>query len=357
MKKMNNKLTLFLLLFEASASVHAQLVCQQNEVDCGQTLYQHPITATYELQNNGGSTLVISDVDLDGGCSQATLSKKSIAPGQKCEFSFIYDAQLLGHFVKQALITYHGGPDSTLLLAMKGEVCAELKDYSSFYPYAMGNLLTDKDGLEFDDVSKGEHPFQEINILNNSQHPMIPNIQHLPSYLSVASYPEKLEPGQSGKLTVTLLSEELPDYGLNQSIVYLASHLGDKISSDNEMPVSVVLLPNLKKFEGRNIKYAPQLKLSTTSLDLGKMKGKNRKKATIQLTNTGRLNLKITKVQMFTKGLQLTLDKTTLRPGESGKLKIVADVDVLKKTRTKPRILMITNDPKQSKIEIPVIVQ
>jgi hypothetical protein len=39
-----------------------------------------------------------------------------------------------------------------------------------------------------------------------------------------------------------------------------------------------------------------------------------------------------------------------LEPGESTKLKITANKDQLKKVRTKPRVLMITNDPDNAKV-------
>jgi hypothetical protein len=60
---------------------------------------------------------------------------------------------------------------------------------------------------------------------------------------------------------------------------------------------------------------------------------------------------------MFTKGLKLTLNKKELKPGEQAKMKIVGDCDYLRKSRTKPRILMITNDPDQSKLVININVK
>ena len=57
---------------------------------------------------------------------------------------------------------------------------------------------------------------------------------------------------------------------------------------------------------------------------------------------------------MFTEGLQISLGKSTLQPGESTKLKITARREELLKARTKPRILMITNDPDKSKVVITI---
>ena len=85
--------------------------------------------------------------------------------------------------------------------------------------------------------------------------------------------------------------------------------------------------------------------------------GKSKKKDEIQLSNIGRTPLTISSLRMFTPGLKISLGKSTLQPGESTKLKITAERDELKKARTKPRILMITNDPDKSKVVININIK
>ena len=122
--------------------------------------------------------------------------------------------------------------------------------------------------------------------------------------------------------------------------------------------MSVVLLPNTTLYAGSNKQYAPHLELSADSLTLGVVKGKKRKSEVITITNTGRTALKISSLQMFTKGLKVTLDKRELQPRESTKLKIaMSDRSQLLKARQKPRVLMITNDPDHAKVVIKVNVK
>ena len=60
---------------------------------------------------------------------------------------------------------------------------------------------------------------------------------------------------------------------------------------------------------------------------------------------------------MITAGLEVSLNKTELQPGESARLKITADAQELKKVKQQPRILMITNDPDNAKVMINVNVK
>ncbi len=360
---MKNKfLTTALLAFTALSLQAQQLVVESETIDCGRTVYQAPVSATFKLKNTGSRRVHIDQVKADCGCTEVVVSDKDLKGGDECTVKLVYNAQMLGHYVKMAAVSYHTShaqaeeKGKPIYLTMRGIIQAEVKDYSNSYPFAMGKLLADKNVLEFDDVNRGDFPQQEIHVMNNGDQAMVPNIQHLPSYLSAMSTPEKLMPGRAGKIVVTLDSKKIHDFGLTQTSVYLASYLGEKVSPDNELPISVVLLPDLKSFEGSNKQYAPKMSLSTESLELGNIKGKTHRKAQLILTNTGRTTLKISSVQMFTKGLQLTLGKRQLEPGESTKLKITGDLELLGKSRTKPRVLMITNDPDQSKVVIHINV-
>lgn len=358
---MNSKTLIALLLSVSALSVQAQqLTVAQPVIDCGKTGYKVPSTATFELRNTGKRPIQIDDVKADCGCTSVELSKKELAAGEKCTVKLTYDAHLLGHYEKRAVVTSHEqlpGDATPLKLTMKGIVLAEVQDYSKVYPFTMGQLLADKDVLEFDDVNRGDRPQQEIHVLNNGTQPVVPNVQHLPSYLTAVAIPERLMPGRVGKVVVTLNSELIHAFGLTQSTVYLASHLGEKVSPENEVPVSVVLLPDLSSFGGMGKQYAPKMVLSAPAIELGNVGGKKRKKAEIMITNTGRTTLDISSLQMFTPGLTLTLDKRKLEPQERTRLKVVGNLELLAKTRTKPRVLMITNDPDHAKVVIPINIK
>ena len=159
-----------------------------------------------------------------------------------------------------------------------------------------------------------------------------------------------LNPRHSGKILITLNSEKIHDYGLTQTNVYLAQRLGERVSSEREIGVSAVLLPEISHIAGSDI---PELALSDTVLNIN-FAGKAKKTGEIILYNPGKATLEISSLQLFTRGLKVTLGKRTLAPGETTKLKITAYASDLKKIRTRPRVLMITNAPKHQKVIITI---
>ena len=352
--KIQRLISLSFLIFPLSFTpVLAQrLTVSNTNVNAGRTGFQQPITAIFELKNKSRKKLLIESVKPDCGCTAVEFPKE-VDGGANFTIKMTYDAKMLGHFQKMAVVTSNGST-KPVFLTMKGVVLPETLDYSGTYPLSMGDLLLDKNELEYDDVSKGDAPQQEIHILNNGEEMMHPNIMHLPPYLSATVMPEDLAPGKSGTITITLNSDKLRDFGLTQTSVYLAQRLGEKVSQNNEIPISAILLPHLQDYDQLSKQIAPNLQMSSTEVDFTNFEGKKKKASELILQNIGKTTLKITSMQLFTTGLKVTLSKQTLEPNEIATLKITGIAEDLAKLRRSPRILMITNDPDHAKVIITI---
>lgn len=350
---MNRKtITTFLLLLLVLPVSAQKLIATKTTIDVGKTGFQQPVTAVFEFQNKGVHRLMIESVLPDCNCTVVEYPKTVIGKGEKFQVKMTYDAKQLGHFDKQAAIISNG-TKKPVYIRMKGVVLENYQDFSGDYPIEMGAMRIDQNELEFDNVNKGETPIAQIHVLNNGTSLMRPNLMHLPTWLSATVSPEEIRPGRTATISVTLNSAKISDYGLTQASIYLAANPGDKATKENLIGVSTVLLPSFAKMTNVQKQYAPKMYLSSDQVDIV-FDGKSKKKTEIQISNIGRTPLSISSLQMFTQGLQISLGKSTLQTGESTKLKITAQRDELRKARTKPRILMITNDPDQSKVVITI---
>lgn len=343
-------LPLFLLTLIPFSATAQKLVAEKTTVDVGRTGYQMPITATFEFKNKSHRHLKISEVRPDCHCTSIEFPKEQIGAGNSFQIKMTYNARQLGHFDHQAAIISNASK-KPLYIRMKGVVQADYQDFSGTYPVEMGELRLDKDALEFDDVNKGFEQVQELHIYNNGTRVYQPNLMHLPSYLTAVVVPERLAPNRAGKMTVTLHSDKLHDYGLTQTAVYLAGNPGDKVSPDHEISVSAVLLPAFVEMTAEQRQRAPKLQMSKQTIDIT-FDGKKKKADVIELTNQGQTELDISSLQMFTGGITVSLGKSKLQPGQSTKLKVTAIRDEVLKLRRRPRVLMITNDPDKGKIVI-----
>ena len=321
----------------------------------GVVLWKHPATATFTIKNDGNKPLVISNVTTSCGCTVADWTKEPIAPGATGVVSSTFDAKALGHFYKDIGV-YCNASDRPIYLTLSGEVSADPKNYTLTHPYEFDAIRLDKEAIEFDDTNKGDKPTMEILVANTSSEVYTPVLMHLPPYLEAVAVPERIGKKGTGKIKVTLDTDKLPKFGLTTATVYLSRFPGDKVSEENSIPVSAVLLPDFSNMSQQQRLNPPAIELSATELTIPPLEENAKKKLTVVVKNVGKSDLEITDLQVFNPALGVQLKKRVLKPGAQTKMKITAYGKYLKKVKGTPRVLMITNDPNCPKIIVKVNV-
>ena len=246
--------TLLFLCVVACMSLWAQpkISFDMTTKDLGYVLWRTPATVTYQFTNTGDKPLVISNVTTSCGCAKAQWTEEPVPAGGKGKITVVFDAEAIGHFYKDVGV-YCNAASLPIYLDFNGEVTADAKNYSFTHPYAV--------------------------------------LMHLPPYLEAKAVPEKLGRGKTGKILVTLDSEKLPKLGITRASVYLSRFPGDKVGSENEIPVSVALLPDFSKLTEQQKNNPPQITLSAKELEFVDLKPNQKKSQTIVISNTGRRSL------------------------------------------------------------------
>ena len=321
----------------------------------GVVLWKHPATATFQIKNDGDKPLVISNVTTSCGCTVADWTKEPIAPGATGVVTSTFDAKALGHFYKDIGV-YCNASARPIYLMLGGEVSADPKNYTLTHPYEIGAIRLNKAAIEFDDTNKGDKPTMEILVANTTSDVYTPVLMHLPPYLEAVAVPERIGKKATGKIKVTLDTDKLPKFGLTTATVYLSRFPGDKVSEENAIPVSAVLLPDFSNMSQQQRLNPPAVQLSATEFTVPPLAENAKKKLTVVVKNVGKSDLDITDLQVFNPALGVQLKKRVLKPGAQTKMKITVYGKYLKKVKSAPRVLMITNDPNCPKIVIRVNV-
>ena len=349
-------ITILSAILSSSSVLKAQprLTSNTENVSFGQIEWKHPVTAEYVITNTGDSPLVLTQVEPDCACIVVNWTQDPIAPGEKGVLKVSFDAETLGRFRKSVAI-YSNARPNVAFLHFEGEVVTKVKDHTQTHPYLIGRIRLDCDAIDFPDAHKGEHPVKEIHIVNLSPQAYEPVLMHLPPYMEMEAVPDVLQQGESGIIRLTLNTERLVDLGLTRTSVYLSRFMGDKVSDENEIPVSAILLPDFSHLTEQERDKAPVIRLSTTRVDmLSRLEKKKRVREDIVITNDGQSPLVINKIQTFHPAINISLKKSVLKPGESAKLHVTLVRRNLRKKRRHLRLLMITNDPIHPKVQIDV---
>lgn len=352
MKKQFYTSLIALILLAATASAQARFSSNTENYQFGQIEWKLPVTATFVVTNTGDQPLVLTEVEPDCACTIARWTQSPIAAGAKGTIEVTFDAKALGRFHKSVAI-YTNATPNLVRLQLSGEVVREIKDFTRTHPYQIGDIRIDRKELDFPDSHRGEHPSLRIGVVNQSAAPYEPVLMHLPTYLKAEASPTVLQQGEKGVITLTLDTERLTDLGLTQASVYLSRFLGDKVGAENELPVSLVLLPDFSGLSETERANAPAIRLSTTEADLSAVLAKKSKaRQDIQVTNTGRSALEISKLQVSHPAISVSLKKNLLQPGETTRLRLTVQKKNIDKARRPLRLLLITNDPQQPKVVI-----
>ena len=320
----------------------------------GEVQFQTPRQFSLGFTNKGDKPLLIKEVKASCGCLDVSYPKTPIAAGSRGEIALTYDAKLLGSFYKEVEVLTNAS-EAPVYIAIQGIVVTEVHDYSDEFPIDLGNVRLETNVVEFEDVNRGDRPTAELRILNADRVAFRPELMHLPPFLSASCEPENIPAGKAGTIRLTLDSERLHAFGLNQTSIYLSRYIGDKIGDTNEILVSAILLPSFADMGDKSL--APELSISESSVEMEPISGKKAVSRNIILTNTGKSDLHIQQVQVFNKALSVSISNSTIRPGKSTKLKITVTARYLHKSKGRMRVLLITDAPGQAKQYINIEVK
>ena len=320
-------------------------------LNVGEINFQQPRRVTFTISNKGTAPLLVTSVNSSCGCTSVEWPRAAIAPGESAAIEATYDAQMLGSFHKE-LEVWTNASEEPVYLTFQGRVVTSLTDYEGTFPIDIGVARLSTNVVEFDDVNRGDQPEAIIMVLNNSRTNYRPELMHLPSYLSASYHPEMLAGGRVGRIVLRLDSERLKNYGLTQTSVYLARKLGDKVSSDNEIDVSAILLPGFANLSPDELAKAPRMNIEHDSLVFALEKDKET--LTTYVSNTGQRPLNVRSVQVYGKGFSVKIGNRVIKPGKRVAMKVTALKGMIQNNKSTPRILLITDDPMHPKSVVTV---
>lgn len=351
-------LTLYMMAVAAVCAAQPKFTSNTEMQNLGQIEWKHPADVQYVISNTGTAPLVLTGIEPDCACTVAQWTKTPIAPGGKGTVRLTFDAEALGRFHKSVAILTNAAPH-VIYLYFQGEVVRHLTDFSRTHPYQIGQIRIDRNAIDFPDVALGGGSrSMHIGVVNLSDNAYEPVLMHLPSYIDMEASPSVLPKGGQGTLTLTLHPERLSDMGVSRASVYLSRFTGDKVSKDNELPLTATLLPDFTGMTESERLNAPHIDIDTTAIDMKELLEKKHKaRKDIEMTNTGHTPLHIIKLQVLHPALGIRLKKNVLQPGESTRLRVtVSKRNAGKHHRHQEqlKLIMITNDPTQPKIAIDI---
>lgn len=339
------------LLTIFSAPVFAQqakqLQFQEETHDFGNvTENQGPVTHDFLFTNNSSKPVKILSVQASCGCTTPGWSKEAVAPGKTGFIQASFDPKgRPGFFTKSLTVSTDLDP-TPIILQIKGQVSGggEEVDDTGF-GVSNGSLRFKVSAFNMGKVLlKDEFTTKEFQVINGGDKPVkFIGKATAPAHIRVEAIPAILPAGGKGIIKVSYNGKLKNQYGFQSDGIDLTTD--DEVNAVKSFSVYATLEDHFPQLSADELNKSPQLKLSETSIDFGRIRSNTQVVREIPFTNTGKKELAIKSVQGNCTCVAAIANKTTLKPGESSSIKVTFDPQDRTGTQTKA-VTVYTNDPR-----------
>ncbi len=310
----------------------------------------------FSFTNKSANDFVINRVLTTCNCTDAKWPQTIIKPGGKGVVTVTFrPAGLAGDILKELKVFANYSDAQFYILNIEGkikhpELLVDQQTMTNPVNY-YGYLRFSKYQLFYGTIKNNSKATQSFMVVNDHSSPIsIGEIKSPKPFITVSANEMEVDPGDTGTINVTIDATMINDFGELSDEIHL--HTGDLL-----YPVKTVeLYYNVQyafKDSKRALRKAPKVYLDKKKVDLGNMNEGGKKKGTVTITNKGKKDLLLLKMETHCSCTVINSYPDRLKKDESAVLTIEFDA-LFKKGRQNKVITIYTNDPLNSKVDITV---
>ena len=181
------------------------------------------ITVRFECTNICDKPVAIIDVRSQCGCTRPSFGKASIAPGKKGYVDVVFDPHTLFADQKRHLtvVATNGEYRKFSTLTVTGYVDRGVSEEEVRYPYVLTEgLRSDQNTIGMRLSKRGDVPVREFTIYNGSSSVMKLDWT-AEDRCVMAEVPDKIKPGESAKIKVSVKTRWLPSGTYQKSMTLM----------------------------------------------------------------------------------------------------------------------------------------
>ena len=292
------KLLLFLSATVFSASILSQPVMKLSATDHDfGTFKEEAGSQKYSISviNSGNQPLVIQNIVASCGCTTPEWTKEPIPAGGQGTITAIYDPKDRPGPFNKTLTVYTNSKPEVVTLTIKGEVIPHEKTIEELFLFPVGPIRFESNHLAFTNVKKTEKKIRVMQVVNTSNDPVKIEFDQVPAHLAIKANPETLKPGQKGIIEGTFDATKNPGWGNTTDMVKIK--LNGVAQENVYYYMSANLVEDFSKLTKEDIEKAPVFKVSSTTVDLGKIAQATQNEVEFKFTNSGKTDLYLRQVR------------------------------------------------------------
>jgi hypothetical protein len=348
MKRLFSFLVLLLCSYTIFSQQVKQLVFREESHDFGTVVESKgPVTHEFVFTNTGSRAVKVLNVQASCGCTTPGWTKETIQPGKTGYIQASFDPKgRPGYFNKSLTVTTDLDPNP-IILQIRGQVSSDSENFvdATGFTVVNGNLKLKSSSFNMGKVfKKDEFAVKEFQVMNTGTQAITFNEKTVgPNYIKAQVKPSTIPAGSKAIIKISYNGGLKGKYGFHSDNIEFTT-------DDTESPVkSFSVLATIEDYfpqmSAEELNKAPQLKLADATLDLGRVSQKTTHVREVGVMNAGKKELTIRAVQGNCTCLTASAKKTTLKPGETGTIK-VEFVPQDKSGTQQKAVTIYSNDPR-----------
>lgn len=311
-----------------------------------------PVSCEFSFVNTGSEPVAIVKARASCGCTAPVYSRDAVAPGDTSSVIVTYNpAGRPGAFHKYVAVDF-SYPDSRQRLDIRGTVIGTPSSVTGRYPaLCAGGLRLGRGAVMMGEIAKGKMKTVFLNVYNSADSALNVQFENVPSYVDMRITPSTVPAGEQASVSVFYNAASCRMYGLVTDSVTV------RVNNDScTLPLMALIREDFSSLTPEQMQKAPIAFIPETRLDFGALSSDDTpvtRQATI--TNNGRSKLEIRRVYTHDTGIDVSTDRTSLKPGQSAVITVTLHPEVQTGAYTDARVNVITNDPTQPDQTIRVI--
>ena len=281
---------MFVLVVAASLAQLAKPIQFREETfDFGMVVEEAgSVTHEFLFTNNSGRPVKITNVQASCGCTTPAWTKDAIAPGKTGFIQASYNPKGRPGYFNKSLTVTTDLDSSPIILQIKGQVRVPGDAaLTTEFQVANGNWRLKSGSFNLGKVYlKDEFMSRDFMIVNAGSTAVTYLDKYIgPSYIKIDVTPKTLQPGEKGNVKVSYNGKMKGKYGFQSDNMELLTD--DEQNPTKSFSVYATLEDNFKDLKPEDVARAPQLRIQTTSFDLGKIRPNATSVQEVAIINTG----------------------------------------------------------------------
>jgi hypothetical protein len=322
------------------------IVFERKTVDLGVIYTESGINSTtFKFTNLGTKDFEIKDMEVACGCTTPKASKQKFTPGESGDIIVHFDPKgIVGTVDKWVKVRGNFSDEIDIELRFTAEIKVfSDRDPNQHYPGEFGYLVMDKIKYVWGTRYTKSIFYDTLRLHNEGYNDIIINdLVDLPSYIVPQQLPITIKIGTEGKLVLKIDLTQTDTIGPLSGQIKI--NTTDQFFKRKQLDYFLDVEVDYSKLKRKQLRQAPTISLNSPTVDMGTMKAGSVRSNEVIISNTGKSNLIIQRIDSECSCTALKPSKLQLGPGESIAVPIKFD-SLFKSGMQYKTIKIYTNDP------------